>query len=129
MMTRREALQTLLALPFIAGCGAGYTIAAATEKDGVISIELSEFSGTAAVLVRSRRPIYVFRSEAGAFTAVSAACTHNGCELEMQGDLLACPCHGSEFDVSGTVLHGPAARNLKQFPVIESGSAIQIALL
>ena len=46
---------------------------------------------------------------------VSGICTHLGCvptgqEGDHQGWL--CHCHGSVYDVSGRVVHGPAPRNL-----------------
>ncbi len=46
----------------------------------------------------------------------SAQCTHAGCMItRVEGDILKCPCHGSEFDGwSGRPLKGPAYRNLEQ---------------
>lgn len=46
---------------------------------------------------------------------VYASCTHLGCiPLGKQGDWGGwfCPCHGSQYDASGRVRHGPAALNL-----------------
>ena len=50
----------------------------------------------------------------GALHLVSPTCTHMGCEVawnsvEQSWD---CPCHGSRYDVDGTVLHGPATAPL-----------------
>lgn len=43
-----------------------------------------------------------------------AHCTHLGCvPIEGSGNNWACPCHGSQFDVSGRVLKGPAPKNLE----------------
>lgn len=44
------------------------------------------------------------------FQALSMRCTHLGCTLERQNSMvLACPCHGSQFDIlSGGVIKGPA---------------------
>lgn len=52
----------------------------------------------------------VYRDDEGELHAVSATCTHMGCtvafnDAERTWD---CPCHGSRFDVDGTVLDGPA---------------------
>lgn len=44
-----------------------------------------------------------------------AHCTHLGC-IPLQGGKFGgwgCPCHGSQFDISGRVMRGPAAKNLE----------------
>jgi ubiquinol-cytochrome c reductase iron-sulfur subunit len=49
---------------------------------------------------------------------VLGVCSHLGCVL-MQGgesDGWRCPCHGSQFDLSGRVTHGPAGKNLEVPP-------------
>lgn len=50
---------------------------------------------------------------------VYASCTHLGCiPLGHQGDWGGwfCACHGSQYDASGRVRHGPAQRNLPTPP-------------
>jgi glycine/D-amino acid oxidase-like deaminating enzyme/nitrite reductase/ring-hydroxylating ferredoxin subunit len=61
----------------------------------------------------------VFRAEDGKLHGVSLRCTHLGCllrfnEAERSWD---CPCHGSRFDVDGSVLEGPATSPLRQKPI------------
>lgn len=63
-------------------------------------------------------PIYVLALERGGFTAVSPICTHRGCTVDVAGDSLVCPCHGSTYDRQGNVLEGPAQRSLTSFPVL-----------
>jgi len=48
-------------------------------------------------------------------------CTHLGCALEVDRAVgqIACPCHGSRFDLQGQVLRGPAAAPLEQPPAAE----------
>lgn len=43
-------------------------------------------------------------------------CTHLGCVPNTNEDGWFCPCHGSQYDLSGRVLSGPAPRNLKVPP-------------
>src|SRR3954467_1556979 len=57
-----------------------------------------------------------YRDEDGTLHAVSAVCTHLGCQVlwnsaERSWD---CPCHGSRFDVTGHVIQGPAVKDLER---------------
>jgi len=52
-----------------------------------------------------------------AFRAVSAVCTHLGCTVNRTPKGFHCPCHGSMFDESGTVVGGPAPRPLSWYSV------------
>lgn len=56
----------------------------------------------------------VYRDDDGVLHAVSLRCTHLGCLLRFNGAEASwdCPCHGSRFDVDGTVLEGPAVTPL-----------------
>ncbi len=56
---------------------------------------------------------YVIGAADGVY-ALSAVCTHLGCITRFLSDenVIACPCHGSRFDVEGNVVHGPAPRPL-----------------
>jgi len=56
---------------------------------------------------------YVLGTAGGVF-ALSAVCTHLGCITRFVSDekCIACPCHGSRFDLEGSVIHGPAPRPL-----------------
>ena len=50
---------------------------------------------------------------------VVGTCTHLGCvPLSNQGDYggWLCPCHGSQYDISGRVRKGPAPKNLEVPP-------------
>ncbi|MBL7812584.1 MAG: Rieske 2Fe-2S domain-containing protein [Bacteroidetes bacterium] len=64
-------------------------------------------------------PICVFRNAEKDYTALWMSCTHQGAELQVFGEKLQCPAHGSEFDRKGVVQNSPADINLRQFPVTE----------
>lgn len=51
--------------------------------------------------------------------AVSRRCTHLGCRVNYREELnlIECPCHQSRFAPEGTVLAGPAQKDLPAFPV------------
>jgi cytochrome b6-f complex iron-sulfur subunit len=56
---------------------------------------------------------YVIGTGNGVY-ALSAVCTHLGCitRFVSDEDVIACPCHGSRYDLQGDVIHGPAPRSL-----------------
>lgn len=58
--------------------------------------------------------IGAYRDEDGKLHAVKPVCTHMGCHLVfLSGERCwDCPCHGSQFDVDGRVMQGPACRAL-----------------
>ncbi|MBD77328.1 MAG: (2Fe-2S)-binding protein [Crocinitomicaceae bacterium] len=60
-------------------------------------------------------PICLYKIDVDVYSASLLHCTHRGCELNVGGGIYGCPCHGSEFSVTGKVLEGPADRDLKTF--------------
>ncbi len=73
-------------------------------------------------------PICVYRFNENTYEALWMQCTHQGTELQVFGDRLQCPAHGSEFSSNGTVLHGPASANLRTFPVVVDNNLLRISL-
>jgi Rieske Fe-S protein len=74
--------------------------------------EIANDSG--AVLRRGLAKVAVYRDAEGALHHRSATCPHLGCivawnDAEKTWD---CPCHGSRFDRFGSVMVGPANRDL-----------------
>ncbi len=57
---------------------------------------------------------------------MSARCTHLGCivEYDEKTGIFRCPCHGSEFNLSGSVIKGPAKKNLKKLDYISDKNII-----
>lgn len=77
---------------------------------------------------RLRFPICLYRFSDELYSAVLMRCTHQGAELQVFGDRLQCPAHGSEFDDHGVVKTGPAGSNLRTFPVTIQNNQINISL-
>jgi Rieske Fe-S protein len=72
--------------------------------------------GEAEIVKTEQTAVAVYRDPSGALHAVSPTCTHLGCgvkwnDAEKSWD---CPCHGSRFDIDGSVLTGPATDPLQQ---------------
>jgi Rieske Fe-S protein len=74
--------------------------------------EIARDSG--AVLRRGLKKVAVYRDEDGTLHERSAVCPHLGCIVQWNPSEKTwdCPCHGSRFDKLGTVLNGPANRDL-----------------
>jgi len=71
-------------------------------------------AGDAAIMKIDGKNVAAFKDENGRVHAVSAVCSHMGCivgwnETDRTWD---CPCHGSRFELSGEVIHGPATKPL-----------------
>jgi cytochrome b6-f complex iron-sulfur subunit len=73
-------------------------------------------------------PICIYKTGNDTYTALLMECTHQGCELNAYQNQLVCPCHGSEFDIKGAVLNGPADIPLKQFDIITNETTIYIKI-
>ena len=60
--------------------------------------------------------------------ATSLTCTHQGCTVQPNEDgSYHCPCHGAMFDADGTVMGGPARRDLDRYQVAATdGDRIQL---
>jgi glycine/D-amino acid oxidase-like deaminating enzyme/nitrite reductase/ring-hydroxylating ferredoxin subunit len=72
-------------------------------------------AGSGAIMGQGIHKLAVYRDDAGLLHALSATCTHLGCVVHFNSAERSwdCPCHGSRFDIDGSVLHGPAATPLK----------------
>ena len=73
-------------------------------------------------------PICLYRINENEYTALWMQCTHQGAELQVFGDKLQCPAHGSEFTNKGIVQSGPAETKLRSFPVIIEANQLKISL-
>ncbi len=62
-------------------------------------------------------PIFIVRTGEDDYVAYSSECTHFGCEVEFESFEAGyvCPCHGSTFDIEGSVTNGPAKQDLVRF--------------
>ena len=70
--------------------------------------------GHAAIMKIDGENVAAFKDEQGQVHAVSAVCTHMGCLVGWNATdrTWDCPCHGSRFELSGEVIHGPATQPL-----------------
>ena len=73
-------------------------------------------------------PICIYRNNEKDYAALWMRCTHQGAELQVFGDKLQCPAHGSEFNNQGGLQSGPADIKLRSFPVSIENNQLKISL-
>lgn len=80
-----------------------------------IAQSLSEIlPGEGGIVATGDHKVAVYRTEDGTVTTLSAKCTHMGCTVRWNAAERTwdCPCHGSRFSATGSVVNGPAERPL-----------------
>jgi cytochrome b6-f complex iron-sulfur subunit len=79
--------------------------------------KLSDYSsdGITDKFARTNR-FFIVRTD-GKIFACSARCTHKFSPLKIKDDHFACPSHGSQFSIQGTVTHGPAKSSLERYAI------------
>jgi cytochrome b6-f complex iron-sulfur subunit len=133
--TRREfcaQAASLLAAGALAGCGGGtptspsdnvpsLTSVSASVSGRTVSITIDSASalssvGSAATTRTSLGTFLVAHTAQDSFTVLTATCTHEVCGITgFSNSRYVCPCHGSQFTTSGSVVMGPASRALQQY--------------
>lgn len=79
-------------------------------------------TGSMAIAQTSVGTFLLARTGAGTLTVLTAMCTHEGCTItQTDGSQFVCPCHGSTFTTTGSVVKGPANRSLQQFSAAING--------
>lgn len=86
------------------------------EKSGRFRIGRSHDFPSGTTKYFDRDQVYVF-SDAEGIYAISAVCTYLGCVVHKDINGFACPCHGSRYDLDGSVEKGAATRDLPWFQI------------
>jgi Rieske Fe-S protein len=69
--------------------------------------------------------VVVTQPSPGVFKGLSSTCTHAGCTVsEVAGGTISCPCHGSRYNLDGSVANGPASAPLPTEPISVQGDSI-----
>lgn len=95
-----------------------------TFTNGVLTMHLDQLPALTAangfqVLGLSdgaRRADIIVINANGTYRAFSSVCTHEGCTVSgFSNQRMVCPCHGSEYNVSGVPVAGPAPSPLREY--------------
>lgn len=65
--------------------------------------------------------LFVVRDARG-FYALTAICTHQGCDVAPAAGGFRCPCHGATYDLNGGNTGGPAMRPLEHYAMCTLGN-------
>lgn len=73
--------------------------------------------------------VFIKKTNDGSYFALAMICTHAGHSLVKTGNKFYCSLHGSEFDISGNVIKGPAEKNLVHLPITSTNGILEITLI
>jgi Rieske Fe-S protein len=105
-----------------------------TVGSGAVTVNVAAGSSLAAVggaaLVQSNSGAFlVARVAQDTFNAMTAVCTHEQCTVnEFGNSTFQCPCHGSQYSTSGSVVRGPASQPLRRFNTSFANNVLTITL-
>lgn len=109
---------------------ASVNVYSTSVENNLIQVPLDSFSIEEKMkIIRSKslaNDILLIRTEQQIYKAILMKCTHQDNILVLSNKRLTCNMHGSNFDLNGNALNGPASRPLKQFKVIQEANFINI---
>ena len=89
------------------------------ERSQVFNAGALENFSPGTVTLNAKNRTFIVREEEGGIYAISAVCTHLGCLTrwnENKGEI-TCPCHGTKFTKTGSVIVGPTSKTLPRFSI------------
>jgi cytochrome b6-f complex iron-sulfur subunit len=123
MSTRRDFLKDALAGITVIGFMPSVLVSCSDnvtspEQHGTITVDVAALDVEGKAL-RSSLPtgiqILIVRRPSNTYVTLQLICQHQGCsgdQLILQGQIIHCTCHESEYDFDGKVTQGPATKNL-----------------
>ncbi len=75
--------------------------------------------------------LLVVRQSTTIYVSILLVCTHEGCggsNMQQSGNTITCSCHGSQFNLSGHVTHGPASSDLTTFPTVFDSATMKVTI-
>jgi len=142
-MNRRDSIQKfllggtvlLLAPSALKSCSkdpeldpGGYTPPAGTK----INIDLSQPENAVLNIIGGSKIVQTILvvNTGASYISLSSICTHEGCAVgyDSASSSILCPCHGSKFTTTGSIVNGPASTPLKSYPVSKSGNILTISI-
>ncbi len=126
------ALGSGILISSLASCSPKLSVAKVTQRDMKFSIAETEMAAADVKMVTVKNfdyDVYIKKNNDGSYLALAMICTHAGHSLVKTGDKFYCSLHGSEFDISGRVIKGPAERHLVHLPIINKNGILEVSLV
>jgi cytochrome b6-f complex iron-sulfur subunit len=96
----------------------------AAAVKGIIALSAVPSDSAVSVKDPTGRTLLITQS-GGKLTALDSTCTHMGCTVAPDKSKLQCPCHGSQYTLTGEVTQGPAPAALHPVNVkVVSGQVV-----
>ena len=120
------ALITAACFGSLAGCKKTDAITAPSNVDFTVDTSSGALATNGGYLVKNG--VLVARTNSGTFLAVSAACTHEGTNVNYyaSSNSFTCPNHGALFTTKGIVTSGPAKSNLATYNTTLTGNSLRV---
>ena len=138
-LSRRHFLRcSALLAPLLTACAGDITEPSAPDNAGVqvlpdtIRIQLSQVQSLtkpSGSLVVPQAQVIVIRASDADYRAFTNVCTHAGCGIyAFVHPRMQCQCHGSEFDLQGLNVAGPALLPLRRYDAqLNSSGSLVVA--
>jgi Rieske Fe-S protein len=104
----------------LAACGSGEEVAqtgGGGSDEPLIQLDEVPVGGAKGVTAGNGDKVIVTRPTEGEAVAFDATCPHQGCTVAPDDGQLSCPCHGSQFELDGSLKKGPAEKGLESYAV------------
>jgi Rieske Fe-S protein len=109
----------------LAACGGGdeqesaqaTTGGSAGSGEPLIQLDEVPVGGAKGVTASNGDKVIVTRPTEDEAVAFDATCPHQGCTVAPDDEQLSCPCHGSQFELDGSLKKGPAEKGLQSYAV------------
>ena len=101
----------------LAACGGGEPAASGDPDAPLLRLDEVPVGGAKAVTAGNGDKVIVTRPSEDQAVAFSAVCPHQGCTVAPDDEQLSCPCHGSQFELDGSLKKGPAEKGLEPYAV------------
>lgn len=89
------------------------------ERSQVFNAGALENYSPDTVTLNAENRTYIIREKEGGIYAISAVCTHLGCltRWNENNGMITCPCHGTKYSKTGSVIEGPTSKTLPRFSI------------